>query len=470
MSAGADTAYRVADRVRPEGPWDIFAERIRRYEIHLNGRAVEMIRGPIELEGYGLRILRHSDGKTAVGFHASTDLSAEGVREAVREAEAVSRYSVFPAKKVDRPGPAAAGSGPTVDVCDRNLWDRPLEYLQEHVDALLAAFEGKSDILPSFGSLRATLSETSIANSAGLRLAYPHTTIDFEIAVKSFGGPEGAPPGEYWVNEASRRLEPAHLPSQVEEWCRYARDTRRAGATPHGELPVVLPASVMTTILPSVIGSRLTGGARLREIAPELGTAWGAEGLTVRDDGLFPWGLSSAPVDDEGVPQARRTVLDHGKVSSLLYDTLYAGAFETQSTASGLRGIGLAGFRDWRKFLSPASPFSTTLVIDPGAGGRDEELLEAVGDGIWVQQLGWAIPDPISGAFGGELRIGYRIRHGKLAEPIRGGSVGGVVMGPPGTPSLLANVAAIGSTPTLCEWVSSPSVLVRPLTVAGVKT
>ncbi len=469
MSADAETAYRVADRVATEGSWDIFAERIRRYEIHLNGRAVEMIRGPIELEGYGLRILRHREGKTSVGFRASTDLSSDGVREAVREAEAVSRYSVFPAKKVDLPRPGTAGNG-AVEVCDRRLWDHPLEYLQEHVEALLSAFEGKADILPSFGSLRATLSETSVANSAGLRLAYPQTTIDFEIAVKSFGGPEGAPPGEYWVNEASRRLEPALVPSQVEEWCRFARDVRRAGATPHGELPVVLPASVLTTILPSVIGSRLTGGARLREIAPDLGTAWGAEGLTVHDDGLFPWGLSSAPVDDEGVPQARRTVLDHGKVSSLLYDTLYAGAFETRSTGSGLRGISHAGFRDWRKFLSPASPVSTTLVIDPGAGGRDEELLEAAGEGIWVQQLGWAIPDPISGAFGGELRIGYRIRNGKLAEPIRGGSVGGVVMGPPGTPSLLSSVAAIGSTPTLCEWVSSPSLLVRPLTVAGVKT
>ena len=469
MSAGADTAHRVADRIPTEGPWDIFAERIHRYEIHLNGRAVEMIRGPIELEGYGLRLLRYQDGKTAVGFHASTDLSAGGVQEAVREAEAVSRYSVFPAKKVDLPSPGAARTG-SVDVCDRRLWDRPMDYLQDYAHALLEAFEGKSDILPSFGSIRATLSETSIANSAGLRLAYPQTTVDFEVAVKSFGGPEGTPPGEYWVNEASRRIERAQLPSQVEEWCRFARDVRRAEATPHGELPVVLPASVLTTILPSVLGHRLTGAARLREIAPELGTAWAADAVTVHDDGLFPWGLSSSPVDDEGVPQARRTLIDRGRVSTLLYDTLYAGAFGTRSTGSGLRGLSLGGFRDWKKFLSRAGPVSTTLVIEPGSGGRDEELLEAAGDGIWVQQLGWAIPDPLSGAFGGELRIGYRIRHGKLAEPIRGGSVGGVVMGPPGTPSLLSNLAAIGSTPTLCEWVSSPSLLVRPLTVAGVKT
>ena len=462
----AATAFEVADRIRGKAPWDVFAERVRRYEIHLNGRAVELVRGPIEIEGYALRVLRYRDAMTGIGFQASTDLSEEGVRSAFQAAEALTPYSTFPAKKVDL-APPLKGALPSLEIRDPQLWDRPMESLQEHVHALLGAFDGRHGVGPSFGSVRATLTETTVANSEGLRASYAHTTVELEVAVKASGGPEGPAPGEYWVNEETRRLERDTLPGKVDDWCRYAADTRRAVTPPAGELPVVLPPPVLASILPPVIGLRCTGGARLRQIAPALGTRWGVESLAIRDDGQLPWSIASSPIDDEGSLQRRREVISGGSVVGLLYDLLHAGAFETSSTGNALRGIQLAGSRDWRRFLHSPNGTATTLVVSPGSAGTDEEIVAAAGDGIWVQQLGWAVPDPISGAFGGELRIGYRIRHGKLAEPVRGGTVGGVVMAPPGEASLLANVGAIGSKPTLVEGLYAPTMLVRPLTVAG---
>lgn len=461
----AETAFHIADRLKIEGPWDVFAERARRYELHFNGRQIEMVRGPIELEGYGLRVFRYHDGKTRVGFLATTDLSEHGVSETAREATALGEYSTFPAGRVALPPPGQRH--PSVEIVDPRLWEDPAGTLQAYVDSLFHAFDGRREVAPSFGSVRATLTETSIANSEGLRVGYPHTTVEFEVAVKSFGGPEGAPPGEYWVNETSRRVTTATLAQRVDDWCRYARDVRRASPSPSGELPVVLPAPILSQILPMVIGARFTGWARLRQIAPEIGTPWGNESLDLLDNGLVPWGIASAPMDDEGTPQRSRQLLRQGRVAGILYDALHGAAFGTPSTGNSVRGIGITGYRDWRRFTGAPNDTSSTLEVRPGAGGTDTELIEAAHDGIWVQQLGWAVPDPISGAFGGELRIGYRIRGGKLAEPIRGGTVGGVVMAPPGAPSLLANLAAIGSHAELSESVLAPSVLVRPLTVAG---
>ncbi len=464
-SVTADTAFRVAERVRAEAPWDVFAERSRRYEVHLQGRTVEMVRGPIELEGYALRVFRSRDGQTGTGSQSSTDLTDAGIATSLRQAETLSRFSRFPTKKVDLPRPGASLS--PVEVRDPRLWDRPNEEILDYVHALLTAFEGRKGVGPSFGSVRATLSEATVANSEGLRASYAHTTVDFEVAVKSEGGPEGAPPGEYWVNDVTRRLEPRELPRRVEEWCQFAHDVRRAAPTPTGELPVVLPPDVMGQILPAVLGFRCTGEAQLRRIAPDLGTRWAPESVTIHDDGRVPWGTASSPVDDEGTPQRRRDLIVAGEVRSYLYDALHAGAFETESTGSALRGMVFGIYRDWRRFLHPPSSTSSTLEVAPGSGGSDAEIIEATGDGLWVQQLGWAVPDPISGAFGGELRIGYRIRNGKRAEPVRGGTVGGVVAAPPGTPSMLSSIAAIGSNPVLTEWVLAPTVLVRPLTVAG---
>jgi predicted Zn-dependent protease len=464
-SPAPEIAAHVADRLHLPGPWEVFAERIRRYEIHFNGRAIELTRGPLALDGYGLRLFFTKDGHTQLGFQSSTDLSDAGVKSVVADAEGLSKHSDFPAKRVDLPtkGPGSHGD---VEIVDRRLWERPAEALSEHVEHLLAAFDAKKHAVPSFGSVRATLTEASFANSVGFRFAYPHTTVDLELAVKAFGGPEGRPPGEYWVNESGRRLETSRVVGDVDRWCRFAEDVRRAVPPPTGEVPVVLPSSMISTILPIVIGSRFTGLGRLRGISPEAGSRIGASALTIRDDGRYPWGISSSPVDDEGVGHVGRTLIDHGAAKELLYNVLEAGAFDEVPTGNAVRGSAF-GYRDWRRFLTPPGAGATTLVIEPGDGGSDDEVIEAAGDGVWVQQLGWAVPDPISGAFGGEIRIGYRIRNGKLAEPVRGGTMGGVVLAPEGSPSMLASVAAIGSRASLSESLSSPTLLIKNLTVAG---
>ena len=464
-SGGADGAFRVADRLRTPVPWEVYAERIRRYEVHLNGASIEMIRGPVALEGYGVRVLRPREGKLGAGFQASTDFSEAGIAATVEDAESIARHSEFPARSVALP--SAAGAGPAAEVVDRRLWQDPLGTVEAYVAELLARFEGRAGVVASFGSVRATLSEATIANSAGLRAAFAHTTVDLEIDVKAYRGPEGAPPGEYWVNASGRRLEPERLRTDVDHWCRFAADVRRAVPPPTGELPVVLPAGVLAGILPSALGIRFTGPGRLRQIAPEVGSPIAAEGLRVHDDGLVPWAPGSAPYDDEGAARGRRTLIEGGKVAGLLYDSLHAAAFDTGSTASASRATFANGFTDWRRFAHSPQVALSTLAVAPGPGGSDAELVEAAQDGVWVQQLGWAVPDPISGAFGGEIRIGYRIRNGRLAEPVRGGTVGGFAMAPPGKPSLLADVRGIGSHPTLTEGVFAPTLLVRPLVVAG---
>jgi len=314
--------------------------------------------------------------------------------------------------------------------------------------------------------VRATLVETSICNSSGLRTGYGHTTVELELAVKAYGGPEGPAPGEYWLNDSDRRLRPAEVGPQVDQWCRFAEDVRRGHPPPAGEMPVVLPPPVLAGILPVVFGGRFTGPARVRGVAIEPGMRLAGENVTVVDDGRFPWAPMSSPVDDEGVPQRRRTLLDRGAVSEILYDSLHAGAFQAHSTGSGFRGV-TSGFRTWYRFLRPPTVAPSTITLTPGDGGTDAELVEAAGDGIWIQEIGWSSPDPVTGAFGGEIRLGYRIRDGKLAEPIRGGTVGGIALAPEGLPSVLTRLERIGSESRFSEPVSAPTVLVGSLTVGG---
>ena len=273
-SSPSDLAYRIAERIQAEPPWEVVAERSTRYEVHLQGTTVELERGPITVEGYGVRLFRPRGGRIGTGFVASTDLSPKGVEAAVHEAETTSHHAEFPARSVELPSQAVSAA--EVAIVDPKLWSDPTRVVREYAEALLRPFDKKKGVVPSFGSVKATLSELTIANSSGLKVGYPSTRADLEFAVKAFGGPEGAPPGEFWATESLRRLQPETAAASVEAWCRYAADVRRASPPPSGNQAVLLPPDVLSGILLPVLGFRFTGAARLRKIAPEVGSALAA--------------------------------------------------------------------------------------------------------------------------------------------------------------------------------------------------
>jgi predicted Zn-dependent protease len=457
-------AGTVADTLRSHvaAPWDVFAQRLRRYEIHLVGRRVELLRGPIHLSGYGIRVLRPANGGIQVGVGSSNDLTEAGMAAAVERASAASRFASFPASSVTLP--SGGGAHQKLDLTDPAVRDRAEESLQKFAEELLARFDGLRDPVPSFGSVRATYVENSVANSSGEHAAWTGTGVDLEFAVKSTGGPEGAAPGEFWVNSQSRRLDAASLGVDVPRWARLASDMRRAKTPSTGEQSVAFPTGVLAEILPPILGYRLTGAAELRGLAPEVGARVGSELVQLSDDPFLPWGSRSSPIDDEGSQHSPLLLLDGGIVSARTYDLLHGSKFGRPSTGHGAR---VAGLGDGHRFAGGVTPAMTNLVLREGSGGTDAELAEAVGEGIWLEQLGFPFPDALGGTYGGEIRAAYRIRGGKLAEPIRGGTVGGSLLAGPGAPSLLAGVTHVGSRSTLVGAYSGPTVVAKGIAVAG---
>ena len=447
-------------------PWDVYAERARRYEIQLRGTQFETVRGPLHLEGYGVRVLRSIDGQTGVGFQASSDFEPASIRACVGAARDVASFNRFPAHHPELPE-RGGRAPPNPAILDADLWTDPLGALHQEATAILAAADSQRLAPPTFVTLRATLIESSIANSRGLATAYAHTAIEREVAVKSEGGPEGRPPGEYWFDEITRQTRRAGWETEMRDWHRFATDARRASPPPTGEYPVVLPSGVLSGILPPVLGFQFSAASALRGLGVPTGTVVGGDALDVTDDGSVDWALGSAPVDDEGTPQGTRPLIVAGRASAMVSDVLHANALSGTPTGNAIReGFELVA-NYWQKFTRTPSPATTTLVVRPGNGGSDEELLDQVDEGVWVQKLGWAIPDPVAATFGGEIRIGYRIHHGKLGEPVRGGTVGGPVMTRDGRPSMLNGVVAMGSRATRSVNLLCPTLAVRNLLVSG---
>ncbi|MBI4494075.1 MAG: hypothetical protein HY690_14905 [Chloroflexi bacterium] len=127
-----------------------------------------------------------------------------------------------------------------------------------------------------------------------------------------------------------------------------------------------------------------------------------AERLTLAADATLPFGLATTSFDDEGVP---------GQRVELVRDGVVAGLWATRRYADYL---GL-----------PATGQLGNLVVAPGSASTAELLAQAEPT-LHVVAFSWFDPDPISGDFVAEVRLGYELDRGQT-RPVKGGSVSGNV-------------------------------------------
>jgi predicted Zn-dependent protease len=465
VRSGPTPAQEVADalRGRLEGPWSIFGERLVHHEVHLQGSRIELLRGPIELSGYAIRLYRARSGVMGVGNSSSNEFSPAAIKASAESAELLARHGTFPAAAVELP--SDSNPGPALEMVDPRVRDDAQASMLRFVEELLQDETGTPGVNSSFGSVRVTYSETSVVNSAGVDRVAPSTLVQFEWALKSSGGPEGAPAGEYWVTRTARRLSAKDLGLDLPRWRTVAGDVRRAKPPSIGPQTVVFPPEVLHDILPDVIGFRLSGTAERRGIASPLDSTVGSELVTIRDDPHVPWATGSAPFDDEGVSTRAHVLIEKGRVRSHVYDVLNGAALHHPSTGNGWRSPQFG--ESWYRFNLVVGASPSNLLVEHGHGGSDAALIESIDEGLWLDQLGYAFPDGMGGTFGGEIRIGYRIHRGKLSEPVRGGIVGGLVPTTEGSPSLLGGVTAVGSEARLVGGFRSPPLVVSGFPVAG---
>ncbi len=469
LSEAPVVAPELADRLHGllTRPWDLYRERLERYEVYLNGPRIEMVRGPIRLEGAGLRVFRATSDGLGSGLSATCDFSDAGMRAMIDAATKTAAFSRVPAPAVSLPAPSVATRSPPETV-DRRVWESPRESIVDHARTLAAQFDGRRDGALSFAVLHATRAESWLTNSEGVEIGSRRTLVYQEAAVTATGGPEGAPRGEYWTEQFTGRMEREGIASQVDTWISRAHDVRRAQPPPNGPTTVGLSPGALATFLPAVLAYRLSGAAEIRKLAPKPGELVASPIVSIDDDGTFPYGLGTSAFDDEGVPQRRHTLIRRGLAAELVQDAVSAGALGTALTGSAHRYSVLSvDAVPWVRFTLVPTAGVSTLAIEPGTAGTDAEIAEGIGEGLWVDQVGFAAPEPQSGSFGCEIRLGYRIRNGRLAEPVRGGTIGGIVIGGGGAESVLRSVTAVGSRPALADYLYAPPLTVEGMQVGG---
>lgn len=248
------------------------------------------------------------------------------------------------------------------------------------------------------------------------------------------------------------RIFQSDLPSPEEVGALAAERTlARAGARkpPTGAFPVLyderISSALIGHLLAAASGSAIARGSSWLRDA--LGTQVLPKGLSLVEDPHRARVSGSRPFDGEGLPTARRTIVEDGVLMGWTLDLATGRKLGMPSTASAARGTS-----------GPPSPSVGNVTLTPG--DKDAAALAAdMGTGLWVTSM---IGSSINATTGDYSRgaSGFWVENGEIAYPVNECTIAGNLHD-----MLRSLVPGNDARAHLSRVI--PSLLVEGLTIAG---
>lgn len=236
---------------------------------------------------------------------------------------------------------------------------------------------------------------------------------------------------------------------------------------PAGQFDVVLGPGWPGILLHEAMGHGLEGDFIRKgtsAFSGRLGDQVASKGVTIVDDGTLPGRRGSLTVDDEGTPTERTVLIEDGKLVGFMQDRLNARLMNSAPTGNGRR----------ESFAHAPMPRMTNTFMLGGEVPQAQMLAE-LKDGIFASNFGGGQVDITSGKFVFQCTEAYRVRNGKIEEPLKGVTLIG------DGPKVLGRIRHVGDDMALDPGigvcgkagqgvpvgVGQPSLYVEQITVGG---
>lgn len=246
--------------------------------------------------------------------------------------------------------------------------------------------------------------EKRLVNSRGIDARQIATEANLEWIVLVG---EGTGRVETVLDLTRRRVSDVDVEAEWAEVAGQTVDRHEASAAPTYEGPVVLRGKAVSTFLNSgVFETMASGRARFGKISDwEIGKLIlrrevQGDPLNLWATRLLPFGTHAGRFDSEGIPGQRVALIQENRLAAFSAGQRYATYLEVPATGA---------FGDIE--LPPGSSPAASLVSDPH---------------VEVAQWSWFSPNPTTGDFAAEIRLGYIVDGTR--RPFTGGLLVGNVL------------------------------------------
>jgi PmbA protein len=179
------------------------------------------------------------------------------------------------------------------------------------------------------------------------------------------------------------------------------------GTLKSGTMPVVFDPRVGGSMIGHLIGS-ISGSAIARKtsfLLEKMGAQLFNAGLSIIDDPLRIRGLSSRNFDGEGLPAARRTIIDKGVLTGWLLESASARQLGLTPTGHASRGV------------SGAPGTSPSNLHLEGGSVSVADLIGDIKHGVYIHELSGQGVNPVTGDYS-RGAAGFRIENSEITSPV----------------------------------------------------
>ncbi|MEK9645308.1 MAG: TldD/PmbA family protein [Alphaproteobacteria bacterium] len=335
---------------------------------------------------------------------SSTDFKPDALKEVVDRAVAMAKAAPEdPYCGIADPDMLATDV-PTLDICD------PVEPAGDAlVDACRVAEDAARavDGVTNTEGAEAGWSHADIAIAATNGLARSYASSSQSLAVSVLAGEGTAMERDYDYTSAvygADLEDPAAIGRSAGE-----RTVRRLGAkkVKSCQVPVIFDPRVSGGIVRHLAGG-INGAAIARGtsfLKNSLKQKVFADGIVIVDDPHRDRGMRSKPFDAEGLPNARRNLIDDGVLTGWVLDLSSARQLGLQSTGNASRGT-----------AGPPGPATTNLYMEAGTASP-EDLISDIASGFYITEMIGMGVNMVTGDYS-RGASGFWIENGEITYPV----------------------------------------------------
>lgn len=413
--------------------------------------------------GFGLRCVA---GEMS-GFAQSTDLTSNSLSRAASSVAMV---------KDGYDGTTSAAPARTnmklyddFDPTDNPVFALKVELLQE-IDAYCRALD--SSVVQVSVTMSGNRRAISIMRSGGERYndIRPLVRLNISITAEKNGRRENGYAGAGGRQTYDSYIDPSFWKPLAHEALRGAKVNLESVPAPAGQMDVLLGPGWPGVLLHEAMGHGLEGDFIRKgtsAFSGKLGERVASKGVTIVDDGTLPGRRGSLSIDDEGTATSRTTLIEDGILTGFMQDRMNARLLGVEATGNGRR----------ESFAHSPMPRMTNTFMLAGKS-VPEQMLSELKDGIYAPNFGGGQVDITSGKFVFQCTEAYRVRNGKIEEPLKGVTLIG------DGPTVLTQIKHIGNDLKLDPGigvcgkagqgvpvgVGQPSLYVENITIGGSST
>lgn len=399
-----ERSRRLVELARARG-----ADEAEVFAVHARTQAVRFEKGDLKLaqsdEGttLGLRVFVGQ----RLGFASSNQSSDAALEHAAVNAVTLARFS--PPDLHNRL-PAARSLRMLEPLCDPAIEAAGIGELVEHARDFVARVLARDARLSIDGaSLDSMVNTQAIVSSAGVRAAESDTHVSASIGGMAIEG--AAVGGIHYEGDSTRRWSelPGLLESLEHDFCEVALANLHPSRAESYQGSVLFSPDAFVDVFLAPLISSMSAIAVQRGRSPlagKLGQRIASPLLSIDDDPTDRTLAGAGSFDREGQPMVRTALMESGALCTWLYNSYAAqveGRISTGHARGGARGV---------PSLGPHA-----LSVRAGTGGSREDLLRALGRGLWVQRFSGTV-EAASGDFSGVAKSARWIEDGRVARSV----------------------------------------------------